>query len=183
MFLTTLLLPDRHRRQTATQWMSNVKRQKPCQMTLHLPPLWTSPSTGKVTYVCQAATSPGPHRISRLTVMPTRTRSSTAAPNRTSTVQVPRSAPLMRRTFSQPSMSPASAPDLQITSQDLSLPGLKGATHRPRGTASFHSPHESRIEPGKGRAWTRTTSSGPINLFLVFLYGCPFYVKNAIWGF
>lgn len=162
-YWTALFLSDSHQSQLASQWMSSVrrKRKKPRQMTLHLLPLWISPFSGKVTCVCPAAASPGPHRISYLTAMPTQTHTGTAALSRAGRVQIPHWGQI-RQTASQASASTPAATNLQFTPQDLSVPGLKGAPYRPRGTATSSQPtwQESSLQRAREEELIKEDLSG-----------------------
>lgn len=161
-YWTALFLSDSHQGQTAGHRMSSVKkkRRKPRQMTLHLLPLWISSFTGKVTCVCPAAASPGPYRILYFTTMATQTHTGTTALSRTNSIQMTHRG-WIRRTSSQ---TPPAAANLHPTPQDSSLPGLKGAPYRPRGTATSPS-WEKKSNLQHYTASKRSTSEGgPIRL-------------------
>lgn len=146
------LLSARNQSQTSRRWIRRARRLNPSQMTARLPRLLTSTFTGKVTCVYPNAAPPGPRRILCLTAMPTQTPRSPTGPGRT--IQIPRSSP-WRQTRSL--SHPPAAPNLQRTSLDLPLGGLRGTPSRLRGTATSHLVHTwaLSVEADKESIWGR----------------------------
>lgn len=143
-YWTAFCVSDRHHIPSKSQWMQILKKKskkkKPLQMILF--PLLILNFTERGMCLYPVAPNPDPHRILYLTAMPIKTHKCTTALSRTNSVQTPHCGQL-KWTSSPTSASPPAGTNLQLTSLNLSAPGLKGAKYRPRGTASFHSPNES----------------------------------------